>query len=120
MLIDVVRSITYKPGWTITIEHMTRRYEHLAGGEGMTLRIEFRNQDSTNPGNEVGLDHYFAVPPAMYDRETWERWVFDRIVEMETHEAMEFFHVDGWAPFFPPHGDMNGRSPYTIERGVRP
>lgn len=116
---EVVKSITYKPGWTIECEHMVRQFEHLAGGEGLTLRIQFRAVDSTDPTREVGLDHYFAVPPAMYDRETWERWVFDCIAQMEIHEAMEMFKVDGWAPFFPPHGNMNGRSPYTIERRKR-
>lgn len=116
VLQDVVSRIAYKPGWTITLEYMRREGEHLAGSEGLTLRVRFAAEDSTKPGVMAYLDHLFAVPPAAYSRETWERWVFDCLVQMETHEAMEYFKVDGQAPFFPAHGTQNGFSPYTIAR----
>ena len=120
MIADVVQHVTYKPGVKIKLYDGDRPHEHLAGGSGLTLIIEIDHiPDSTNPNRDVGLTHYFAVPPAMYDRETWERWILDRLIEFETHEAMEHFKVDGWAPYFPPHGDQNGRSPYTIERRQR-
>lgn len=115
-LADVVRGVTYKPGWSVTLEHMERHGEHLAGGEGLTLRIRFACEDSTRPGQMASLDHLFAVPPAAYSRETWERYVLDCLVQVETHEAMEFFKVNGHAPFFPPHGAANGFCPYTIAR----
>ena len=116
VLADVINRITYKPGWCFTLDHMTRVHEHLAGSEGLTLRIQFAAEDSTTPGRTVGLDHYFVVPPAAYSREAWERWVLECIFQMECHEAMEHFKVDGWAPFFPAHGPQNGMSPYTFER----
>lgn len=120
MIEDVVNHITYKPGIKIRLENGWRPYEHLAGGSGLTLVIEIDHiTDSTDPSRTVGLTHYFVVPPATYDRETWERWVLDRLVEFETHECMEHFKVDGWAPFFPPHGDQNGQNPYTIARRQR-
>jgi hypothetical protein len=37
-------------------------------------------------------------------------------VQMETHEAMEWFKVDGRAVFFPAHGTANGHNPYIISR----
>lgn len=116
LLEDVVRRVTYKPGWTITLAHMARNGEHLAGGAGLTLRVTFASEDSTRPGQIAHLDHLFAVPPAAYNRETWERWILDRLIQMETHEAMEFFKVDGRAPYFPAHGAQNGFDPYTIAR----
>jgi hypothetical protein len=116
LLADVVARISYKPDWTITLEEMRREGEHLAGGEGLTLRVRFTCADSTGKGGPQPLDHVFAVPPALYTRETWERWVLDCLVQMETHEAMEWFKVDGWAPFFPMHGTANGHNPYTIQR----
>lgn len=116
LLADVVSRITYKPGWVITLGHMCRQGEHLAGGEGLTLRVQFSCEDSTRPGESTSLDHLFAVPPAAYNRATWERWVLDCLVQMETHEAMEWFKVDGQAPFFPAHGTQNGFNPYTIQR----
>jgi hypothetical protein len=119
-LVDVVGRITYKPGWKILLADIVRVHEHLAGGSGLTLIIENDSvPDSTDPSKQVGLTHFFVVPPASYDAETWERWVLDCIIQVESHEAMEFFKVDGWAPYFPPHGPANGRSPYTIERRQR-
>lgn len=116
LLADVVQTITYKPGWQITVGHMQRTGEHLAGGEGLTLRVTFTSDDSTGTQGSVALDHLFVVPPAAYNRETWERFVLDCLIQMETHEAMEWFKVDGHAPFFPPHGTANGSNPYTIVR----
>lgn len=116
LLKDVVERATYKPGWRISLQEMERTGEHLAGGEGLTLRIQFSSEDSTRPGQATQLDHLFAVPPASYNRETWERWVLDCLIQMETHEAMEFFKIEGRAPFFPAHGTANGFNPYTIAR----
>lgn len=115
LLQDVVSRATYKPGWAISLEHMGRGGEHLAGGEGLTLRVRFSCEDSTRPGASTQLDHLFAVPPASYNRETWERFVLNCLILVETHEAMEFFKVDGRAPFFPAHGTANGFNPYTIQ-----
>jgi hypothetical protein len=119
-IVEVVASIAYKPGWKLRIENGPRKFEHLAGGSGMTLVVENDTvPDSRDPKSTVGLSHFFIVPPAYYDRETWERWVLDCIIQVESHEAMEFFKVDGWAPYFPPHGDGNGQNPYTIRRRPR-
>ncbi len=119
LLADVVSRVTYKPGWSIRLAEIAREREHLAGGAGLTLIVNFAAQSSTRPDQVAGLEHFFAVPPAEYDRQTWERWVLDCLLAMEQHEACEFFKVDGWAPYFPPHGDRCGKSPYTIERRAR-
>jgi hypothetical protein len=118
-LVNVLERVTYKPGWEMSVDHVERRGEHLDGGEGLTLSIRFPCEDSTRPGETTKLNHLFVVPPAEYSRETWERWLLDCLIEVETHEAMEFFKVDGWAPFFPPHGPRNGSSPYTIARRAK-
>lgn len=52
------------------------------------------------------------VPPAAYDRRSWQRWLFDQVLLVEQHEACEFFQVDGRRPYAPNHGP--GRNPYTI------
>lgn len=41
-----------------------------------------------------------------------ERWVFDRLLECEQHEAAEFFTVAGARPFYPNHQDEG--SPYVL------
>ncbi len=115
-LADVVSRVRYKD-WTVTLEQMTERLgEHLAGGYGLTLRVRFDCADSTGKGGPQPLDHIFAVPPASYSAETWERWILDCLIQVETHEAMEWFKVDGRAVFFPAHGAANGFNPYTIQR----
>ncbi len=119
LLVDVVAHITYKPGWEITVTHQDVTGEHLGGGSGLYLGVGWTAEDSTGSGGIGHPYHVFAVPPAAYNRETWERWVLDCLIECETHEAIEFFKVDGWAPFFPPHGMQNGTSPYTINRRAR-
>lgn len=120
VLVEVLERVTYKPEWFFTLYDGEREYEHLAGGSGLTLCISTMQPDSRNPGGErVGLAHYFVVPPAAYSAETWERWLLECIIQIEAHEAMEFFKVDGFAPFFPPHGTANGAPPYWIERRER-
>lgn len=119
MIADVVSHVSYKPGWTMRLEDIDRVHEHLAGGAGLTLIVDVAKEDSTTPSKIVGLTHYFIIPPADYDRETWERWVLGCLLLVEQHEALEFFKVDGWAPYFPPHGDRCGKSPYTVERRAR-
>ena len=52
------------------------------------------------------------VPPASWDRQTWQRWILDCILQVETHEALEFFAVDDIKPYFPAHGP--GKNPYEI------
>jgi hypothetical protein len=116
VLYEVLAGVTYKPGWELSVDHVRRTGEHLAGGEGLTLSIRFPCEDSTKPGEMTKLNHLFVVPPAEYSRETWERWLLECLIQVEIHEAMEFFQVDGTAPFFPPHGYANGASPYTIQR----
>lgn len=37
------------------------------------------------------VNHYFPVPPATYNRESWTRWLFDRLGDVDTHERMEDF-----------------------------
>ena len=59
--------------------------------------------------------HSFAVPvPGKYGPAAWDRWVLDRILDVERHEAMEFFRVNGERPFFPRHG--GGREMYRVLR----
>ncbi len=64
--------------------------------------------DSRQPVGEhrpVRIAHTFALPwPPQADhmtREAWERWVFERVKDVEVHEAGEFFRVKGELPFDP-------------------
>jgi hypothetical protein len=56
------------------------------------------------------------VPAATYNERSWRRWLLDRLLKVETHEACEFFQLDGERPYAPHHGP--GWDPYmVIEHG---
>jgi hypothetical protein len=76
------------------------------------------------------VNHYFAVPPATYNRQSWMKWLFDCLGDVDTHERMEDFTFAAGMlyppegspcealtrPYAPNHGP--GWSPYliTVER----
>jgi len=112
-LANVVAKIEYKKEFSFSLFNGDRG----DGSFGLTLQIQCFTPDSYNPTRERGVNHWFIVPAATYDERAWMRWVFDRIVDVETHEACEFFKVQGVRPYAPNHG--HGRNPYTIiERGT--
>lgn len=112
-LSGVVDEVAYKPGWRVWLEDMARPTEHLAGSEGLTLCIAADLPDSTKPGAMTLAAHWMAVPPTSWRRDAWIRWVFDQLLLVETHEAMEFYSVAGHKVFFPSHGP--GRNPYEVK-----
>lgn len=58
------------------------------------------------------VHHYRIVPAATFNRESWRRWLLDQCLEVERHEAMEFFDVAGDRPYKPNHGP--GHDPYVV------
>lgn len=90
--------------WSFTLAF----YEREVGGEGLTLRIRFQAedncpQDKDSPPPVFFLIHDFEVPARVLDTYSWQRWVFDCIMLVHRHEAMEQFVVDGSQVFFPEH-----------------
>jgi len=112
-LVSLVERCTFKPGWKIRLRDMDRGQ----GSIGMTLSILVTGPNSYDPEKDITVNHMFIVPAAAYDERAWRRRLFDRCVDVELHEAMEFFKIDGERPYAPNHGD--GRDPYTVhERGT--
>jgi hypothetical protein len=112
-LADLVGRLTFKPGWTFHLENMDRGQ----GSVGLTLRIIVTGPNSYESDVKISVHHFMIVPAAAFDERAWMRWLFDQCVLVETHEAMEFFQLDGSRPFAPNHGP--GRNPYSIhERGT--
>jgi hypothetical protein len=70
------------------------------------------NPNTYSPDEMRYTRHEFVVPVTTYHRSAWIRWVFDRFLGIETHEATECFQVDGVRVYAPHHG--NGWDPYTI------
>lgn len=107
-LAELVDRLTYKPGWKFTL---IKRYDEDGSG-GLTLVILSVTPDSYDVKKTSRVNHPFLVPPASYNERNWLAWIFDCIVKVETHEAGEFFKVDGVRPFAPHHG--NNENPYVV------
>ncbi len=115
-LADIVSRLSYRPGWAFRLGNIDRDKDSngVIVGSGLTLDIITRGYNSYQPsdGETYRVHHYFIVPAASYDERAWTRWLFDRLVDVETHECMEFFKIDQRRPFAPSHGA--GNNPYTV------
>lgn len=98
----------YKHGWTFELRDMSRGQ----GCSGLTLVITVQVEDSRHEDRLIGVAHYMPVPAAAYDGRAWRRWLFDQVLLVEAHEAMEFFTIGGERPFEPVH--KPGANPYTV------
>jgi hypothetical protein len=107
LLSDIVKQTEYRPGWRVGLVHDT---EH----DVVTLEINALGYDThhVDRGETYRVIHSFIVPPATYNEQSWTRWLLDRYIDVETHEACEFFMVGGRQPFAPNHGP--GWDPYGV------
>jgi hypothetical protein len=107
-LFDLVADCTYRDGWLVYL----RDEDRGQGSAGLTLSIVTATVNSYPPHDPVRVRHLFPVPPAAYNRASWMRWLFECFHQVELHECMEFFTVDGDKPFAPNHGP--GWDPYLV------
>jgi hypothetical protein len=122
ILKDLVDKATYRHGWTFRLDDVQRDKDHGRGSAGgLTLIIETATANSYDPRTcdlcdspvtYYHVSHYFIVPAATYDQRSWRRWLFERVRDVESHEACEFFQIAGERPFAPSHGP--GNDPYLI------
>jgi hypothetical protein len=113
-LFELVASCTYRPGWKAYLRNEVRdpAGTHGAESRGLTLTILTDTLNSYPPHQPMQVRHMFAVPPATYNRASWQWWLFERFLFVERHECMEFFTIDGEKPFAPNHGP--GWDPYLV------
>lgn len=109
-LFDLVEKLEYRPGWTFTLADIDRGQ----GSSGLTLDIVTLGYNSyhLDRGETYRVHHYMPVPPASYNRQSWQRWLFEQILLVERHEVCEFFTIDGDKPYAPNHGP--GWDPYIV------
>lgn len=105
---NLVESLSYKPGWEFSL---VEEYA-IDGSGGLTFYVLSRTEDSMKPGQRSEVYHPFLVPPASYKRDVWAAWLFDRVRDVESHEAAEFFKIDGLREFAPHHS--KGEDPYRV------
>lgn len=129
-LADLVSTLRYRRdrGWEVTLADCVRDPADTHGGEsrGLTLIVIRKGPNSYNPAEVMKVAHYFPVPPATYNRQSWMRWLFDCLGKVDDHERMEDFAFavdhniapDGGTdealirPYRPNHGP--GWDPYLL------
>lgn len=105
----LVENVGYKDNWKFFLEEKLDRGQ---GSIGHTLVITITTPNSYDPTEMRKVAHYFPVPPAAFNERSWKRWLFDQILLVERHEAMEFFEINGVKSYAPNHGP--GNDPYMI------
>lgn len=105
MLAGFVASLAYKPGW---------RFK-LAGPGSRYLCVYASTPDSLHPTRARLTQHQFEFPDPLPDHQALCRWVLERMLQIERHEACEFLQFGDTRPFWPNHHDEG--SPYEhVER----
>ena len=105
---DLIDSLSYKPGWSFTLG----LFREDGDARGWAFYVISDTENSLAPKQRIRVRHEFLVPPATWNRDTWAAWLFDRVRDVETHEAGEFFRLNGVREFAPHHG--NGEDPYRV------
>jgi hypothetical protein len=113
VLADLVSRTLFRPGYQVFLKDIDRGQ----GCGGLTLIVLTNEPDTYNPSEPRPVYHYFPVPAAAYNRQSWQRWLFERLHEVSKHEDMEWFRLvadDGTEhrPLAPNHGP--GWDPYLI------
>ena len=106
-LFELVSQLDYK-GWRVTLADLDRGQ----GSKGLTLVITREGPDTYHPEKIIRVNHYMPVPPAAFNAGSWQRWLFEQFLLVETHECAEHFMIGGERAFCPNHG--NGEDPYVI------
>lgn len=104
-LAELVGRLRYRHhlGWEVKLEDDLQRDKpgrHAGEARGLTLAVTRCGPNTYDPEQIMAVNHYFPVPAATYNRESWMRWLFDRLGDVDTHERMEDFalwpaHEDG-------------------------
>lgn len=112
-LADLVRRARFRQRYELWLQDLDRGQD----SKGLTLVIQTAEVDTYHPDVPRPVHHYFIVPAASYNRQSWQRWLFERLRDVDVHEAMEWFRLvadDGseHRPYAPNHGP--GWDPYLV------
>lgn len=95
---NLVEHLRYRPGWRVALRDIVRdpASSHGAEASGLTFIVTTLGYNSYHPerGETYRVNHYFPVPAATYNRASWQRWLLDCILKVESHEACEFFALE--------------------------
>jgi hypothetical protein len=114
VLEELVERLRYKPGWSFELVDHIRDREPTPEGTpwwhgtpvagGLTFIVTTKHVDAYHPGTLRPVNHLFPVPAATYNRESWQRWLLNRLLDVDMHEACE------WMVFAAPANDTLSRA----------
>lgn len=90
-------SVSYKPGWRLTIRELPHQ------GPYLSVIVDLPN--SYDPSSTVPLRIHSPIPPMRTPASFYE-WLTWRLIVIETHEALEWLRVDG-SPWHDPHAGLD-------------
>ena len=100
---QTLTTVRYKPDTTFD----ARRKDSPGYSESRFVELIIRRQlpDSTQPDRVIPVGGTFIVPPtimwAIDPKADFLSWLWTTVLEMERHEAGEWFRVDGKLPYDP-------------------
>lgn len=113
-LVKLIESMRWSvmPAWRFYVRDQVRDPANTHGGEagGLTFVVLAETRDAYA---EVprSVYHYFPVPAATYDRQSWQLWIKKCLAKIMNHELDEGILFGDERPFAPNHGP--GRDPYS-------
>ncbi len=124
-LADLVSALRYRQhlGWRVWLEDDLQRDKpgrHSGESRGMTLVVQRAGPNTYDHDEHMRVNHYFAVPPATYNRASWMRWLFDRLGDVDTHERMEDFAFAMVIEVRPGTPQRNADEAEVLERPLAP
>jgi hypothetical protein len=102
---DEVRRMSYKDGWAMSVFYPDEF-------QGLYFAVDIDMPNSYKPDETVPL-HIESPLPAMTDADALKTWVLCRLIVIETHEALEWFKVDG-KMYRDPHDPIPYPRPMTL------
>lgn len=113
-------------GWRVWLSNGPRDYapdDHdrttpIAGGLTLNFHVPCRDAYHPEDASYPGVHHTHPVPPATFNRGSWERWLHDRLMESLVHEAGESITFER-AEHSGPDGEpeMTVRRPFAAFHG---
>lgn len=105
--------LTVHPSWQFSLDDLERdpAATHSGAAGGLTFRVLAETRDAYQERLRSVI-HYFPVPAATFNRTSWQRWLLDRLLDIQRHEVCEGLLFDEQRPFAPTHGP--GDDPYII------
>ncbi len=95
----VAHEVTYKD-WDVDVDYDANLPD---GSRGPALKILMNCDDTYEIRPHLDLTHTFPIPADFRTDSNWARWIFDRILDVERHESMEWFKVNGVRALAPDH-----------------